>query len=350
MPINNAALLHHQSFTRNAPLLLLSELPITRSNLQSSHQFCYFTAQAPMNHFCTITTYDHLYKVFALRDSLLQYDNNTILHVLMTDGDAASVTSGHIKMYAVADISSQPIVEKIAAKYSRQKDRLRWSLKPPFLRFLLSKPEISKAIYLDNDLFFYHNYSFLFDELNDHAFLLTPHYYDRSPTKDQNWLEANFRAGLFNAGFIAVNKNAVNTLQWWAECCLYRCKKSAFRGTFDDQKYLDLIPVMREDASILRHQGCNVAEWNRFLCLRSEVNGEVFINGIWPIVFIHFNYTTIREIIDGKEPLLVRYFKTYLQTLQKYKPTLKQTDLYKPVAKMDWVKYGVWKFLTSNGI
>jgi lipopolysaccharide biosynthesis glycosyltransferase len=303
-----------------------------------------------MNHFCTITTYDHLYKVFALRDSLLQFDQNITLHVLITDGNAVEVQSQNIKTYAIGDINSDEIVNKIAAKYAQQKDRLRWSLKPCFLKFLLQREDITKVIYLDNDLFFFNDYSFLFNELNEHAFLLTPHYYDRSPKKDQNWLEANFRAGLFNAGFIAVNKNAVNTLQWWAECCLYRCKKSAFRGTFDDQKYLDLIPVMREDAMILRHQGCNVAEWNRFLCIRQVVNGQVLINGTWPIVFIHFNYTTIREIISGTEPHLVSYFDQYFQTLKKYKPSLQQADLYKPVAKTDWVKYFIWRILTSSGL
>ena len=327
---------------------LFLKLPVF--GIQSSRQLSYFTASGTMNHFCTITTYDHLYKVFALRDSLLQYDNNTILHVLMTDGDTASVQSEHIKMYAIADISADELVKKISAKYHNQKDRQRWSLKPCFLKFLLAQDEITKAIYLDNDLFFYHDYSFLFDELTDHAFLLTPHYYDRSPVKDQNWLEANFRAGLFNAGFIAVNRNASDTLQWWAECCLYYCKKNAFRGTFDDQKYLDLIPVMREDAMILRHQGCNVAEWNRFLCLRQVVNGQVLINGIWPIIFIHFNYTTIREIMDGKEPQLVSYFDRYMETLKKYKPELRQSQLYKPVAKTDWIKYFIWKFLTGSGI
>ena len=107
---------------------------------------------------------------------------------------------------------------------------------------------------------------------------------------------------------------------------------------------------MREDAMILRHQGCNVAEWNRFLCLREVVNGEVLINGVWPIVFIHFNNTTIREIIDGTEPLLVSYFEQYMTTLQKYKPGIKQTDLYRPKATIDLMKYSVWKFLTVRGI
>ncbi len=303
-----------------------------------------------MNHFCTITTYDHLYKVFALRDSLLQYDNNTTLHVLMVDNGKLSVTDNAIKMYSIADLGNDELVKSIQKKYAVHKDKLRWSLKPSFLKFLLGKSEVDKVIYLDNDLFFYNDYRFLFDHLDDHAFLLTPHYYDRSPEYHQNWLEANFRAGLFNAGFIGVNKNAVNTLQWWAECCLYRCKKSAFRGTFDDQKYLDLIPVMREDAMILRHQGCNVAEWNRFLCLRQVVNGQVLINGVWPIVFIHFNITTIREIMDGTEPLLGDYFNEYMGALRKYKPGIKPGDVYRSPATIDLIKYSVWKFLTVRGI
>ena len=303
-----------------------------------------------MNHFCTITTSDHLYKVFALRDSLLQYDNNTRLHILIVDEGVPVPDSENIQTYSIANLSNDAVVKSITSKYKRDKDKLRWSLKPSFLKFLLEHTDIDKVIYLDNDLFFCNNYAFLFEHLDNHAFLLTPHYYDRSPEHHQNWLEANFRAGLFNAGFIGVNNNAVNTLQWWAECCLYCCKKSAFRGTFDDQKYLDLIPVMREDALILRHQGCNVAEWNRFLCLREVVNGEVLINGIWPIVFIHFNNTTIREIIDGSEPLLDDFFKRYVDCLKKYKPGIQPGDLYRSKAMVDLIKYSIWKLLTVRGI
>ena len=303
-----------------------------------------------MNHFCTITTYDHLYKVLALRDSLVKYDNSILFHVLVVDNAQRGLTEGNIKSYALTHLGKDDTVNRIIAKYKRDKDKLRWSLKPSFLKFLLAQVSIESMIYLDNDLFFYNDYSFLFEHLTDHAFLFTPHYYDRSPEYHQNWLEANFRAGLFNAGFIGVNRSAANTLQWWAECCLYRCKKSAFRGTFDDQKYLDLIPVMREDAMILRHQGCNVAEWNRFLCIREMVNGEVMINGKWPVVFIHFNNTTIREIMDGTEPLLEDLFKQYMGALKKYKSGILPTDLYKKPARIDLMKYAVWKFLTRNGI
>jgi len=300
------------------------------------------------NHCCTITTCDHLYKVFALRDSLVKYDNGILLHVLVVNNNNPEPSANNIKFYTLASLNSDTTAKSIMAKY--KKDKLRWSLKPSFLKLLLGLEDITKVIYLDNDLFFYNDYGFLFSYLDDHGFLFTPHYYDRSPDYHQNWLEANFRAGLFNAGFVGVNRSAANTLEWWAECCLYCCKKSAFRGTFDDQKYLDLIPVMREDAMILRHQGCNVAEWNRFLCKREIVNGQVMINGIWPVVFIHFNVSSIREIIDGTEPLLTDYFNQYVAALKNYKPDLQSQHMYHPVTAVDAIKYAVWKFLTSRGI
>ena len=303
-----------------------------------------------MNHFCTITTYDHLYKVFALRDSLLRYDNDTTLHILIVDDKQGALVGDSVKMYTLADLNNDELVKSICTKYAGNKDKLRWSLKPGFLRFLLGKDEITKVIYLDNDLCFFNDYAFLFKDLDNHSFLLTPHYYDRSPNHDQVWLEANFKVGLFNAGFIGVNRNAVETLQWWAECCLYRCTKSALRGTFDDQKYLDLVPVMREDAMILRHQGCNVAEWNRFICLRQVVDGRILINGVWPIVFIHFNNTTIREVLDGNEPKLADFFNQYVQSLMKYKPGIKPDDMYKKRAAMDLIKYAIWRVFTAAGV
>ena len=302
-----------------------------------------------MNHFCTITTADHFYKVQALRDSLLKFDNDMMLHVLVVDKGSLD-HSMSICFYGLSDLMHNDVVKDITTKYRKQTDRLRWSLKPSFLKHLLGKTDIEKVIYLDNDLYFFNDHRFLFGYLENHSFLLTPHYYDRSPEHNQNWLEANFRAGLFNAGFIGVNRNAANVLQWWAECCLYRCKKSAFRGTFDDQKYLDLIPVMQEDAMILRHQGCNVAEWNRFLCVRQMVDGQLTINGIWPIIFVHFNNTTIREILDGNELLLLPFWKSYFSNLKKYKAGIEDYSFYQSKKRIDLLKYAVWKLLTVRGI
>ncbi|MES2621101.1 MAG: hypothetical protein V4615_09625 [Bacteroidota bacterium] len=302
-----------------------------------------------MNHFCTISTASHLYKVHALADSLRNQHPDFVMHVLVVD-DNSNFFSENCRYWKLTDIGSSENAQAIINKYKNNNDKLRWSLKPVFLKYLLQREAIDQLIYLDNDLYFFSSYQFLFDLLGKHSFLLTPHYYKHDPGKDQNWLEANFRVGLFNAGFVGVNKNALNTLQWWADCCKYRCEKNSFRGLFDDQKYLDLVPVIEKDSLILRHKGCNVAGWNTELCQREIINHQIRIEKEFPIVFIHFNDTTIREIISGKDEILFNFYRDYLETLKKYKPELKEKEL---LFEQPWtvkIKFGLWKILTEYGI
>jgi len=217
------------------------------------------------------------------------------------------------------------------------------------LRYLTDS-KADKVIYTDNDIYFYGDYAFLFELLDTHNFLLTPHHYPRDPTKDQNWLEANFKVGLYNAGFVGVNKSAAHSLDWWAECCAYRCEKNPLRGTFDDQKYLDLIPIIDEGAHILRHSGCNVAEWNRAVISRSEKEGNVMLDGIYPLIFVHYNGTSVRAIIEGAEPYLKNSFDIYLANLKKYKPDITADQLINHPSLMDNIKYRIWQVATRWGL
>jgi hypothetical protein len=303
-----------------------------------------------VNHFCTISTQDHLYKVSALAESLVNQGQEVLLHVLVVDSETPAANDNHCRYWKLSDLSSNATAQTIIRKYKANADKLRWSLKPVFLKYLLEQEKVPRLIYLDNDLFFYSDYQFLFDLLGKHSFLLTPHYYKHNPKKEQNWLEANFRVGLFNAGFVGVNATAIDTLQWWADCCIYRCEKNSFRGLFDDQKYLDLIPVMEETAYIVRHKGCNVAGWNTELCKREMINNKIKIDGKFPVVFIHFNPTTIRELMSGRDEHLANYYLKYVAALKKYKSDLKENTLSTPLPLSDKVKLSVWKLFTELGI
>lgn len=301
-----------------------------------------------VNHFCTISTVSHLYKVYALAESLANQKHEFVLHVLVSDSDA-DFAFANCRFWKLNDFKNEPSAQSIISKYKSNADKLRWSLKPVILKFLVST-EAEQVIYIDNDIFFYSDYQFLFDLLNKHSLLLTPHYYKHNPKKEQNWLEANFRVGLYNAGFVGVNKKAVNTLQWWADCCEYRCEKNSWRGLFDDQKFLDLIPVIDEGAHIVRHKGCNVASWNKDYCERKIIDGELKINGKYPVVFIHFNPFTIREIAMGRDALLLPLYNFYTETLKKYMPDLKTEELQQAEPLSEKLKYYVWKLLTDLGI
>lgn len=60
---------------------------------------------------------------------------------------------------------------------------------------------VARSEYIDNDLCFFEDYTFLFELLKQHSFLLTPHHYARSPYHQQNMLEANFRVGFVQCRF-----------------------------------------------------------------------------------------------------------------------------------------------------
>lgn len=301
-----------------------------------------------MKHFCTIITADHLYKALALYDSLVKYEEHTCLHILCIDDCPNFPSNTGLRLYSINDISSIDSAKTIHAKYAKHPDKLRWSLKPVFLYHLINTLK-NKVIYLDTDLYFYRNFDFLFDLLNEHTVLLTPHHYSRDPTQAQNWFEANFRVGLFNAGFVGVSTQASALMEWWAACCAYRCEKNALRGTFDDQRYLDLLPVMDERVHILRHKGCNVADWNRQENPRQLKNNEVMLSGKDPLIFIHFNYTTIRSITQNKEPLLKAHLDTYFKNLLQYKPDLALESMYGEDKFIDKLKYKVWQIVTRWG-
>lgn len=290
------------------------------------------------NVFCTISTQSHLFKCFALADSLTIYEG--ILHILLVDASKSEISAHTNVVFHRLDDIEHPVGRKIIQKYKDKLDCLRWSLKSIFLLQLLESEK--KAIYVDNDILFYDDPQFLIDDLEEHPVILTPHHYPRNPEKNQNWLEANFKVGLYNAGFIGVNQQGKAVLTWWAKACLYRCEKNSWRGLFDDQKYLDLLPIIEPQTKVLNHLGCNVAEWNAAICKKKESKTGVVINDEFPLVFYHFSGYSLQEL-DQSSYL----FTSYLTALQKYKPGLSAIDLIPKASWLNKIKLQVWRILNN---
>lgn len=227
------------------------------------------------------------------------------------------------------------IGKKIEEKYRKSSmDRFRWSLKPVFIKYLLQEKNYDKVIFVDPDLYFFNDYDFLFDELDLFDILLTPHWRNRDPSVDPANFHANFVDGIFNAGFIGVSKNGYDAMDWWARACEYACKKDPEIGLFDDQAYLNVFPVYFRNVGILRHKGCNVANWNRVECPRIvQSDGSVLINGTYPIIFIHFHRKTILSIIRGTDPHLFPYLEQYASDFRRYRPDVDIIDTYRMKSK-----------------
>lgn len=291
---------------------------------------------------CTISTASHLFKVRALFKGLDGL-TNADMHCLVTDATPMA-KDGAISFHGLDSLSGAQ-AKTIKCKYAG--NELRWATKPLFMTHLFQQG-YDRVIYVDNDIYFFTSPDFLFDKLGEANMFLTPHFYPADPREEQFWLEANFRVGLYNAGCIGANSSAADALDWWAQCCAYNVKKSAWRGLFDDQKYLDLIPVLFDKVEVLKHHGCNVAGWNKKLSARSmDQNQQVTMNEKWPLVFIHFNVFTFRAILKGWDPFLEPFLKTYLAQLTSFKPHYALADETRLTLAdySRYVRHLIWKMV-----
>jgi len=274
--------------------------------------------------FCTIITADYLPYVFVLNESLLQFNESIRLNVLISDKPEnafdASNPFDNIRFYFAENVCREGIGKKIKEKYQETSmDCFRWSVKPVFMRHLLEEGGYEKVIYIDSDIYFYNDYHFLFDELDQSNILLTPHWCSSDPRAEfYNFINL-YTAGLYNAGFVGVNRHAGDALDWWAGACEFICVKDPSKGQFNDQAHLNILPVYFDKVKVLKHRGCNVAGWNRIECRRVKgADNNVWINGDTPIIFIHYSPCTIQLILMGEDAALEAYFQNYYDRLREY--------------------------------
>jgi lipopolysaccharide biosynthesis glycosyltransferase len=275
---------------------------------------------------CTIITSDYIHYAQALHKSLQQNTKSDLtFYVLIADSRdnvilPANLDQG-IKILFVEDVCNTDIGKALKVKYYIGFiNYFRWSIKSVLLSELINRG-YEKVLFLDGDLFFFNEIDFLFELLDETRFLLTPHWRTSDPYKDAVNFQLLFNSGLFNAGFIGVNKDAVEILNWLSEVCLFKCEINSAIGNFGDQTYLNLIPVKFEGVEIIRNQGCNIANWNLIECKRiSQPDGSVLINNKYPVTFIHFTESTITGILNDEDKELLPYLLKYKEDLQIFKP------------------------------
>lgn len=279
-----------------------------------------------MRTFCTIITSSHIPYALVLYRSYARF-LDVPLHVLCVDREHADLLRlplPHQVHLLMAD--TLPLDETgnaIAQKYRDDPDALRWSLKPVLLRHLLTDRGYDQAIFLDTDICFFADPAFLFDALTGGAMLLSPHWRCSDPESDAFNFALNFRDGIYNGGFIGAARDGIPALEWLAKACLFKCTNDYHEGFFADQKYLDFLASRYEGIRVLRHKGCNVANWNRVDCKRTASGDTVLINAEYPVVFIHFTKSTIYGILYGTDHMLDSFLKEYEQLLLEVSPDFK---------------------------
>ena len=294
------------------------------------HKIPLFTMETSVHTFCTIITNNYLPYANTLLASIRKFNSNINFNVIFSNvSDSVEIISpskdGQTYYHFTNDLCQSGVGKQIFDKYSGfNSDAFRWSMKPVFLNYLIRKKKYEKVIYVDCDIFFFNQYMYLFEELNNYSVLLTPHWRSKDPIMDYDNFKCLFKDGLYNGGFIGINKNGVSAMDWWARACLLSCAKGEFEGQFDDQAYLNLLPVYFDHVKILKHQGCNVAVWNKIECKRvMQPDGTIKINDRYPIVFIHF----VKKVFWDSDVQLNGYLHQFLETLKAFSPELYQIEM-----------------------
>lgn len=264
--------------------------------------------------FCTVISSDFLPFARALFQSINKFGEDIEFTVLIVN-DHQQIGDEKFKVLFPHQLSEKELANKILLKYHNELDGLRWSLKSLLMVHLLEKEGFDQVFFVDPDLYFFSDFSFLTKELEDRSFLLSPHWKQMDPMTDEKEFLANFTDGIFNAGFLGATIKGVETLRWWANMCLYSAKRIVDEPLYADQSYLELFPIRNPDARILTHRGCNVAIWNKEECKRVvSDSGEVLINGIYPIVFVHFSHTyDLYKQDKSLLPYLVEYSNALIE-------------------------------------
>jgi hypothetical protein len=264
--------------------------------------------------FCTIITKSHIPFSKTLFQSLNKYDSEIESFSLIVDSEI-SFNIEEFQVIRLQELFCVLHAEEISKKYFHDIDALRWSLKSVLMIFLLQSKKFDQVYFVDPDLYFYSDFHFLYQELNNHSFLLSPHWGCMHPEKSEVYFQRLMTDGLYNAGFLGATSKGLSTLYHWAELCLHACERDKNRGLFVDQAYLNFFPILNPDSKIVYHRGCNVAEWNRFEISRSlDENGDLILDGIYPLVFIHFS--NLGYLVEH-DPLLIPYLERYEEELRK---------------------------------
>jgi hypothetical protein len=273
-----------------------------------------------MYHFCTIITPNYLAWAQVLRDSIVKQHANSILYVLvsckkeaMTE-DLTDFTNIHYLF--VDDLCADALGKKLYDKYYiLDVNSFRWSMKSVMLEYLLTQ-KTDKAIFIDCDISFYGDFSFLYKDLDTSDILLTQHWRTIDPEKSMMLYKSWFDYGLYNAGFIGVNKNAIKMLQWWGSACLSLCSGLETRYYFSDQFHLNLVPLFFEKTKVLTHLGCNTGLWTLFEHKITEKNNIVYLDDKDPLIFFH--YTHIKSLKKQNLPTN-KLIEDFLSSLKDYK-------------------------------
>ncbi len=244
----------------------------------------------------TIVSKNYLALARTLMASVKQFYPNNPLYVCLADKiDGYFDPKKESFQVIEAEKLSIPDFKNFAFRY--EIIEFNTAVKPYMIQWLFNNTSCDSVVYLDPDILLVNKLDHIDNFLAEGATaILTPHICE--PITDR--LQPNeidmLKAGLYNLGFIAINKceEGKKLIHWWSKHCEKNCIVNLEEGIFVDQKWIDLVPCIFKNIKILKNPGYNTAYWN---LMQRSINNK---QGVWmakdePLRFFHFSGIDLRN-------------------------------------------------------
>lgn len=248
-----------------------------------------------MNAVFTIVAKNYLPLAFAQAETLKKFHPDIDYSILLCDSAEGINLAEQPYPVLPLDVLAIDNIEQLAFKYNLTE--FCTAVKPYYFTYLFNKG-IEKAIYLDPDVCVFSSLDPIFNELNDHSIVVTPHFITPEINYTGTITESLLlHVGVFNCGFIAAKASERGThfIKWWEKRLYDMAYQDKVEALHTDQKWVDLLPAFYgNELYISNDVGRNMAFWNlheRKLIYADSGNHTVenrFNQQIMPLMLFHF--------------------------------------------------------------
>lgn len=318
----------------------------------------------PTNKNCafTIVAKNYIGLGLILEESIKKYNTNTDFYIIVADEmdkiQKGEAPSNVLEGREILGFDESKWYE-MAFKYNLTE--FCTSIKPKSISYFLDEG-YERVMYLDPDTFFFNDIEKIFEMLDNHEVILSPHLIHLPSKESVDLPERVFlNCGTYNLGFIAVKDSPEvrSILNWWNSRLMEYAFNDAESGLFTDQLWMNLVPgFLGEKCLISRHQGLDVAPWNfseREIILSGDsftVKNRYGQSDTDPLIFTHFSgydYISLTEgIIHQKtqpnltdypdvKPLIEEYVKSFGRNADIFKKYISNQYSYSKYSNGDQV-------------
>ncbi len=301
--------------------------------------------------YCTLFNSHYLDKGLVTIHSLLKNSKNAVIYVLTMDEECfhilKTMAMDRVILIHLNDFENERL---LAVKKKRSAAEYCWTCSAGLIQYILETYGESNCTYIDADLYFYRDPSFLIEEMKEKgkSVLIIEHGFK----KDYLYEHSVGGSGRFCVEFNTFlnNEEAREVLKQWIDDILTECSATT-AGNLGDQSYLTGWPEKYECVHIVEHIGAGIAPWNlnRFALVKIENRIPVISevgkkNSREAAVFFHFHnlkYVDRNKVNIGvyhrywkvDQRLVEALYRPYLAALEEQKKLLETefgiTDLVK---------------------